>query len=166
MILPSLRASPLSLRAKRSNPVGGPSSSGLLRRFAPRNDNDSLVIVGKPPVIASEAKQSSRRLSRLDCFVASLLAMTMILPSLRAAPRYCERSEAIQRGGHPRLDCFVATLLAMTTVLPSLRVSPPSLRAKRSNPERDHDAPTLTFPAIGDNLRNLCTTAHLFPVNS
>ncbi|MDR1470867.1 MAG: hypothetical protein LBT00_16435 [Spirochaetaceae bacterium] len=52
-------------------------SVGLLRRFAPRNDNGSRVI-------ASGAKQSSVGLPRLDCFVASLLAMTLVLTSLRA----------------------------------------------------------------------------------
>ncbi|MDR1469794.1 MAG: hypothetical protein LBT00_10930 [Spirochaetaceae bacterium] len=32
--------------------------TGLLRRFAPRNDDGSNVIASEPPVIASVAKQS------------------------------------------------------------------------------------------------------------
>src|SRR3954466_6208635 len=50
-------------------------------------------------VIASAAKQSSLRTTKLDCFVASLLAMTSALyedDHECADPRHCERSEAIQ----------------------------------------------------------------------
>ena len=38
------------------------------------------------PVIASEAKQSRAANQKLDCFVAALLAMTMLLKT-RAAPQ-------------------------------------------------------------------------------
>jgi hypothetical protein len=48
----------------------------LLHRFAPRNDGGAVV--GTLLVIASEAKQSRPffAVRSLDCFVASLLAMT------------------------------------------------------------------------------------------
>jgi hypothetical protein len=92
-------------------------------------------------VIASAAKQSSffargakadcsRGLelpsAKLDCFVASLLAMTGFeavvntAPSLRAQrsnPAFCLRAEAdflVANVGSAKLDCFVASLLAMT----------------------------------------------------
>ncbi|MDR1467777.1 MAG: hypothetical protein LBT00_00640, partial [Spirochaetaceae bacterium] len=87
------------------------------RRFAPRPDDHSSVRAGG--TVPSEAIQGEG-LPRLDCFVASLLAMT-VFPSLRAGGTL--PSEAIQGEGLPRLDCFVASLLAMTVFL-SLRASP------------------------------------------
>jgi hypothetical protein len=45
----------------------------------------------------------------VDCFVATLLAMTM-----DRIKRHCERSEAIQRDAGRRMDCLVAAPLAMT----------------------------------------------------
>ncbi|MDR1468139.1 MAG: hypothetical protein LBT00_02475 [Spirochaetaceae bacterium] len=46
-------------------------STGLLRRFAVRNDNPRRVIASKPPVIASGAKQS--RVKALPGWIASPL---------------------------------------------------------------------------------------------
>jgi hypothetical protein len=50
-----------SLRAKRSNPGSG-AVSGLLRRFAPRNDG---------AVVASESEAIQAVVRFLDCFVAN-----------------------------------------------------------------------------------------------
>jgi hypothetical protein len=49
----------------------------------------------------------------MDCFVASLLAMT---GEGTVPPRHCEHSEAIHRATSGDVDCFVASLLAMTVV--------------------------------------------------
>src|ERR1700680_4023316 len=48
-----------SLRAKRSNPRRGYGSDGLLRRFAPRND-ESPAMKFQPPTGSSITSQSNR----------------------------------------------------------------------------------------------------------
>ena len=63
-----------------------------------------------PTVIASEAKQSSAvpvASAVLDCFVASLLAMT------EAGLPLCPTAHG-ERAPGAVLDCFVASLLAQT----------------------------------------------------
>ncbi|MBA4333932.1 MAG: hypothetical protein C0420_02985, partial [Methylobacterium sp.] len=57
-----------------------------------------------PPVIASEAKQSSRRLAPLDCFVAALLAMTVgvfVSPKPRPAPSPAASAPGCAGRGRP-----------------------------------------------------------------
>src|ERR1700736_3231230 len=58
------------------------------------SDASVFVLRGSQAVIASEAKQSIVRQERMDCFVASLLAMTFrynFAISRRVAPEVCER---------------------------------------------------------------------------
>jgi hypothetical protein len=89
-------------------------------KSAGRQGNFCWPLVGHRHCERSAAIQCDGLL-RLDCFVASLLAMTIppaIVPitpcHCKGPPRHCERSEAIQRDGLLPLDCFVASLLAMT----------------------------------------------------
>jgi hypothetical protein len=53
-------------------------------------------------VIASEAKQSIKPQRRMDCFVASLLAMTLQtqirIPAARSAPEVCKTVRPKDRG--------------------------------------------------------------------
>ncbi|MDR1470611.1 MAG: hypothetical protein LBT00_15125 [Spirochaetaceae bacterium] len=71
-----------SLRAKRSNPGSTPlvwiasSLRSSQRRWFSRHCERAAHC---------RAKQSREHAPRLDCFVASLLAMTMVLASLRAS---------------------------------------------------------------------------------
>ncbi|MDR1469385.1 MAG: hypothetical protein LBT00_08845 [Spirochaetaceae bacterium] len=48
--LPSLRGAKQSGHCERSNPVRGPSPTGLLRRFAARNDDGSRDIAPVTPL--------------------------------------------------------------------------------------------------------------------
>src|SRR5579864_882422 len=68
-------------------PVGAPPPSFYLPggdRFVPCRDEDSDAPASRECVIASEAKQSRGGVHRLlDCFVASLLAMTGFTPTPR-----------------------------------------------------------------------------------
>jgi hypothetical protein len=56
---------PASLRATRSNPETSPKQSGLLRRFAPRNDGEMIfeLNIRIDPLSAgrSERQQDKRR---------------------------------------------------------------------------------------------------------
>src|SRR4051812_23704959 len=113
-----------------------PSATGLLRRFAPRNDG--AVVTLRRHCERSEAIQLffSRRNDGLLSWAGVALRKAGLLR--RFAPRndgavvtlrrHCERSEAIQlcaRGAitdcprglelpSAKLDCFVASLLAVT----------------------------------------------------
>jgi hypothetical protein len=55
---------------------------GLLRRFAPRNDgtliSNSKDNSGVEPSLRAKQSNPSRRKESMDCFVASLLAMTAL----------------------------------------------------------------------------------------
>src|SRR5581483_10619044 len=67
----------------------------------------------------------------MDCFVASLLAMTKQLLRRRGGrTRHCERSEAIHLSACGAMDCFVASLLAMTKQLLRRRGEPAVLQVR------------------------------------
>ena len=86
--------------------------SGLLRRFAPRNDP---LVVPRARVSKDEGRDETARPSWFETALARLLTMRVMDFGARPFLRHCERSEAIQkciRGDS--LDCFVASLLAMT----------------------------------------------------
>jgi hypothetical protein len=70
------------------------TESGLLRAACRRNDVTSPLVQGNSEtVIASEAKQSIvPRKERMDCFVASLLAMTAT--HVHALAAQCARAVA------------------------------------------------------------------------
>ena len=160
VFVPSLRAPFFvpSLRAPAKQSIAVVErKNGLLRRFASRNDGSErfcAVIAGAVfcAVIASavflcrhcERQRSNPSPSwkeRMDCFVASLLAMTetnvfcAVIASAVFLCRHCERQRSNPSPSRKeRMDCFVASLLAMTETnvfLPSLRAPffVPSLRA-------------------------------------
>src|SRR5712675_573967 len=126
-----------------------PTGRANARRRAPRRSNPCLS------VIASAAKQSiSLRKERLDCFVASLLAMTG--SAKQSVPlRHCERSEAIHLAAQRKTGllrrcaplrkrfAFVAGndggARASRHCLSTSRTNA-RRRAPRSNPEAEFDA--------------------------
>ncbi|MDR1470306.1 MAG: hypothetical protein LBT00_13565 [Spirochaetaceae bacterium] len=61
-------------------------------RWGGRHCERSAAIQGEGP----SAPILGEHAPRLDCFVASLLAMTVVPVIAPVTPRHCERSEAIQ----------------------------------------------------------------------
>ena len=104
-------STPPSLREERSNPFFNlRTSSGLLRRCAPRNDGEDD---STPPSLRAERSNPFLTSAQaLDCFVAALLAMTgkddFTPPSLRAErsnPLFNQRtSSGLLRRCTPRND--------------------------------------------------------------
>ncbi|MDR1470594.1 MAG: hypothetical protein LBT00_15035 [Spirochaetaceae bacterium] len=111
---------PAACHCERSAAIQGERpSSGLLPRFAPRNDNGSRVIAGEPPRHCGPGP-----------------------PSLRASPlRHCERSAAIQGERPP--SGLLRRFASCNDDAPSLRQAPSSLRAKRSNLEGERPSSRL-----------------------
>jgi hypothetical protein len=104
------------------------------------------------PMTGSAKQSISPHKGRMDCFVASLLAMTMIaspaqiLDSIFKQPdRHCEptgRANARPMTGSAkqsivprkeRMDCFIASLLAMTPLISTTGLRPPRRDAPLSS---------------------------------
>ncbi|MDR1469447.1 MAG: hypothetical protein LBT00_09155 [Spirochaetaceae bacterium] len=111
---PSSRATPPVIASEARQSSGGPSPAGLLRRFAPRNDDGRPSLRPSPPVIAPvthpslRAKRGNPGRTPL-VWIASGYALAMTMPvtcpamtmprhRARHAPRHCEprSGEAIQ----------------------------------------------------------------------
>ena len=133
-----LAMTPPSVVASAAKQTGGPpgKKARLLRRYTPRKDT---------PLSSLRAERSNLRglpREKRDCFVASLLAMTLPFLSLRAQRSNLRGLPRGERRGMKR-DCFVAALLAMTDEKGPRKDAPnkvlamrppPSLRAERSKP--------------------------------
>ncbi len=80
------------------------SRGGLLRRYALHNDIEPYCLASEAIalVIASEAKQSPLICSKPDrpgeCFVAALLAMTLVVPLRAKRMPPCPERSTVERG--------------------------------------------------------------------